>query len=120
MARICRCGAQLPRQNGPGRPRELCDACRHRRKVVVPDWAGDTVRAINLEFGPDNRSLYVHLARLAAAYLDGVPNTDTSGIVALSRLLDDAVARARRNSPGQDRLDTFDELAQRRQHGRPI
>jgi hypothetical protein len=51
-------------------------------KIITPDWDSDVVKAINNESGADNRSLYVVLARLLAAYLGGCPDTDVPGMIA--------------------------------------
>jgi hypothetical protein len=51
-------------------------------KIITPDWDSDVVQAINNESGADNRSLYVVLARLLAAYIGGCQDTDVSGMIA--------------------------------------
>jgi hypothetical protein len=120
VAKICRCGALLPRQHGPGRPRQLCDKCRLRRRVVVPDWsasAGSILEAIDRDYPTSNDPVALAIARNMAARIDGCPSGDATSLVILARGLERAMALVEKRASQPVRQE-LDELARRRRRRR--
>lgn len=79
-----RCGVALPAvPPGPGRPPELCDRCRIRRRPPIVPVEGELTRAVDREYGGASDDSLVLQLRLIASRLDGA--THGSDVVALSR-----------------------------------
>ena len=116
--RRCGCGAKLPRQTGPGRPRIFCDTCRNKRNGTAryaPNWTADPgsiLAIIDASYSYANTSdpVALAIARNLAARIDGLPTSQTRACITLTRTLQTFVAildRCQTQPQGPDALDEF-------------
>jgi hypothetical protein len=134
MARNCDCGAPIPPQVGPGRPRTKCDACRRvrsrpeRRKGIVTPLRAETAAAAVAEPVSLETAIRAELDRYgradspdgaaalyAARVLDMGGHTGSSA-ASLLREMRTAVEAAVRGVPAEG--DVVDELRAKRRASR--